>query len=84
MTTSGLISSSPSPGTRGSQRDSYIHLTRTSYADAVRSGRLVLDGPRSLARAFPTWIRPSPFAAATPGTAAAADSRGTAPHRRER
>lgn len=61
-----------------------IHLTRTSYADAVRSGRLVLDGPRSLARAFPTWIRPSPFAAATPGTAAAADSRGTAPHRRER
>ena len=61
-----------------------IHLTRTSYADAVRSGRLVVDGPRSLARAFPTWIRPSPFAAATPGTAAAADSRGTAPHRRER
>ena len=27
------------------------------------SGRLELDGPRPLARAFTTWIRPSPFAA---------------------
>jgi DNA-binding HxlR family transcriptional regulator len=40
-----------------------IHLTRTSYAEAVGSGRLELDGPRPLARAFTTWIRPSPFAA---------------------
>lgn len=47
-----------------------IHLTRTSYADAIRSGRLVLEGPASLTRAFTTWIRPSPFAASTPGTAA--------------
>jgi DNA-binding HxlR family transcriptional regulator len=39
-----------------------IHLTRTSYAEAVGSGRLELDGPRPLARAFTTWIRPSPFA----------------------
>jgi DNA-binding HxlR family transcriptional regulator len=48
-----------------------IHLTRTSYAEAVRSERLVLDGPSPLTRAFPSWIRQSPFAAATPGTAAA-------------
>jgi hypothetical protein len=41
------------------------------------NGRLVLDGPRSLARAYPTWIRPSPFAAATPGTAAASPRAAT-------
>ena len=39
-----------------------IHLSRTSYAEAVRSGRLVLDGAPALTRAFTTWIRPSPFA----------------------
>jgi DNA-binding HxlR family transcriptional regulator len=39
-----------------------IHLSRTSYAEAVRTGRLVLDGAPALTRAFTTWIRPSPFA----------------------
>ena len=48
-----------------------IHLTRTSYAEAIRRGRLVLAGPPQLTRAFPTWIRHSPFAGATPGTAEA-------------
>ena len=47
-----------------------IHLTRTSYVEAISSGRLVLDGPTDLTRRFTTWIRPSPFAAFTPGTAA--------------
>ncbi|MHC1562653.1 winged helix-turn-helix transcriptional regulator [Actinomycetospora sp. C-140] len=48
-----------------------IHLTRLSWDDALRAGRLTLDGPTDLARAFTGWIRPSPFAASTPGTAAA-------------
>ncbi len=48
-----------------------IHLTRTSYAEAIRRGRLLLAGPPQLTRAFPTWIRHSPFAGATPGTAEA-------------
>ena len=48
-----------------------IHLTRTTYAEAIRQGRLLLAGPPELTRAFPTWIRHSPFAGATPGTAEA-------------
>jgi hypothetical protein len=39
-----------------------IHLTRLTYDDAIRAGRLTLDGPTRLARDFLTWIRPSPFA----------------------
>jgi DNA-binding HxlR family transcriptional regulator len=39
-----------------------IHLQRTTYAKAVRSGRLTLTGPTNLARDVLTWIRPSPFA----------------------
>jgi hypothetical protein len=31
----------------------------------IRQGRLLLDGPPELTRAFPTWIRHSPFAGAT-------------------
>jgi DNA-binding HxlR family transcriptional regulator len=50
-----------------------IHLTRTSYPEAIRSGRLELDGPISLTRAFTSWVRHSPFAAYVPGTAAAAE-----------
>jgi hypothetical protein len=46
-----------------------IHLTRTSYAEAIREGRLLLAGPPQLTRTFPTRIRHSPFAGATPGTA---------------
>ncbi|QJY44482.1 winged helix-turn-helix transcriptional regulator [Pseudonocardia broussonetiae] len=47
-----------------------IHLTRTTYADALRCGRLELAGATGLIREFSSWIRPSPFAAHVPGTAA--------------
>jgi DNA-binding HxlR family transcriptional regulator len=39
-----------------------LHLRRTTYAQAVRSGRLALDGPPRLTRAFSIWFRASPFA----------------------
>jgi DNA-binding HxlR family transcriptional regulator len=39
-----------------------IHLKRTTYREALRSGRLALEGPPRLTRAFLTWIRPSPYA----------------------
>ena len=39
-----------------------VHLTRLSYADAVRRGRMRLEGPPALVRGFPTWFRASPFA----------------------
>ena len=48
-----------------------IHLRRTSYREALRSGRLALDGPPQLTSAFMTWIRPSPYA----GIAAAPSAR---------
>jgi len=44
-----------------------IHLRKTNYTEAVRAGRLILEGPPPLTRAFPTWIGSSPFAAAAPG-----------------
>jgi DNA-binding HxlR family transcriptional regulator len=40
------------------------HLRKFSYEDAVRRKLIEVDGPRPLADAFPTWIRPSPFARA--------------------
>lgn len=39
-----------------------LHLRRITYADALRSGRLALDGPPTLTRHFGTWFRSSPFA----------------------
>lgn len=39
-----------------------LHLRRTTYAAALRSGRMTIDGPRSLVSRFPTWFRTSPFA----------------------
>ena len=39
-----------------------LHLRRTTYVAALRSGRLTLEGPPSLARQFRTWFRTSPFA----------------------
>lgn len=42
-----------------------IHLERATYASAMRSERLAVDGPRRLADAFVTWIRPSPYARVT-------------------
>ncbi len=43
-----------------------IHLKRISYREALRSGRLSLDGPPQLTRAFITWIRSSPYADVVP------------------
>ncbi len=43
-----------------------IHLKRISYQEALRSGRLSLDGPPQLTGAFLTWIRPSPYADVAP------------------
>ena len=39
-----------------------LHLARIAYADAVRRGRLTVEGPRDLARGFRGWFRSSPFA----------------------
>jgi DNA-binding HxlR family transcriptional regulator len=49
-----------------------IHLTRTTWAEAVRSGRLTLAGPPALGRELLGWIRPSPFAPYLPERAAVA------------
>lgn len=38
------------------------HLRKCSYGEALRRKLIEVDGPRRLADAFPTWIRPSPFA----------------------
>jgi DNA-binding HxlR family transcriptional regulator len=54
-----------------------LHLTRTNYPEAIRCGRLVLDGPPALARELPTWIRRSPFAVQVPGTEANLAATGT-------
>lgn len=42
-----------------------IHLRRITYGEALRAGRLTLDGPRSLIRDLVTWFRPSPYAETT-------------------
>lgn len=39
-----------------------LHLRRSTYAAALRSGHLSLDGPPALTRGFRTWFRTSPFA----------------------
>ena len=39
-----------------------LHLRHTSYAEALRSGLLELDGPPVLTRRFGSWFRTSPFA----------------------
>jgi DNA-binding HxlR family transcriptional regulator len=42
------------------------HAGQLSWAEAVRGGRIQLDGPASLARAFPTWNARSMFARIKP------------------
>ena len=42
------------------------NLRRISFGQAVRAGRVSLEGPPSLVRAFPGWIRPSPYAHVRP------------------
>jgi len=39
-----------------------LHLRRTTYASALRDGRLALNGPPGLTRNFTKWFRSSPFA----------------------
>jgi hypothetical protein len=39
-----------------------LHLRVTTFAEAVRHGRLVVEGAPALARGFSTWFRASPFA----------------------
>lgn len=44
------------------------NLRQISFADALADGRIAIDGAPMLARGFPTWLRPSPFAkTAQPG-----------------
>jgi DNA-binding HxlR family transcriptional regulator len=43
-----------------------LHLRRTSYAEAIRSGRLSLEGAPRLIRDFGSWFRASPFAPFVP------------------
>jgi DNA-binding HxlR family transcriptional regulator len=52
------------------------HAGQLSWAEAVREGRIQLDGPPSLARAFPTWNARSMFAHIRLGSRAAASSGG--------
>ena len=42
------------------------NLRRTTFEELINSGRCRLEGPPSLRRAFPSWLRPSPFAHVTP------------------
>lgn len=41
-----------------------VWMGRSTWTDATAAGKLTLDGPRELVRAFPTWFALSPFAAA--------------------
>jgi hypothetical protein len=38
------------------------NLRRVTFDELVGTGRIVLEGPPRLAKAFSTWLRPSPFA----------------------
>lgn len=38
------------------------HLRKLSYEEAVEQRLIEVEGPRHLADAFPSWVRPSPFA----------------------
>lgn len=44
------------------------HMGRVDWREAVRAGRIRVDGPSSLARAFPTWNQLSHFAHVQPVT----------------
>jgi DNA-binding HxlR family transcriptional regulator len=44
-----------------------LHLRQHTYADLLRQHRISIDGPPTLARAFPSWLRPSPYAATKSG-----------------
>ncbi|MGQ0668315.1 MAG: winged helix-turn-helix transcriptional regulator, partial [Actinomycetota bacterium] len=42
------------------------NLRRITFEEALRSGRCRVEGPAGLVKAFPTWVRPSPFADISP------------------
>ena len=42
------------------------HMGRVAWLDAIRAGRIKVEGPSGLARAFPTWNRLSHFARVQP------------------
>lgn len=42
------------------------HYRRLSFAEALQQGLIIVDGPPHLARAFPSWVRASPFAHVAP------------------
>ncbi len=48
-----------------------LHLRRLTYAQAVRAGRLRIEGAPALQRRFAHWFRASPFAEYVPGHHAA-------------
>lgn len=48
------------------------HLRHLTYEDAVRSGRLTIDGNRAALRTFLRCLRPSPFAGTKPAPTLAA------------
>jgi DNA-binding HxlR family transcriptional regulator len=50
------------------------HLGRLTWAEAIRNGRIQLQGPRSLVRAFPTWNAGSMFAHIKPASTSSARS----------
>jgi DNA-binding HxlR family transcriptional regulator len=52
------------------------HAGHVTWADATREGRIQLEGPSSLARAFPTWNARSMFAHVKPVSRATADREG--------
>ena len=56
-----------------------IHLKRTSYQQALHSGRLRLEGPRQLTEAFVTWVRPSPYADIVPARLGLGNAPGGVP-----
>jgi DNA-binding HxlR family transcriptional regulator len=43
-----------------------LHLRRTTYTAALRSGRMTLEGSPPLTKKFRTWFNTSPFAAHLP------------------
>jgi hypothetical protein len=49
-------------GSRATKRFSEWHLGRLAGADGLRSGRISVAGPPSLARALPGWNRLSGWA----------------------
>jgi DNA-binding HxlR family transcriptional regulator len=53
------------------------NLRRVTFQEVVRTGRCRLEGPPALVRAFPSWMRPSPFAHVSP--APSRDKQGATP-----